>query len=94
MKIKIINIFLIIFILLILTGCGIKSSIDITDQIPLPPVVYFQEIPEPIITGKYNRNLLNLLAEYRKALALANDDKKQLYIWFEDNFIKNKDIKE
>jgi hypothetical protein len=79
-----------IIILFFLVGCGTKVE-PIQQSYPLPPIILFQEIPDPSLNGKYNRDLSNLLYKFREALAISNDNKKQLLIWFEENLDYNKE---
>jgi hypothetical protein len=66
---------------LFLTSCAGRSP----DVSPCyPPVVYLQEVPEPLLTGPTNKALAEWTAELRAALKLANSDKAALREWAEN----------
>jgi hypothetical protein len=84
------KVILFIIILFFLAGCGTKVEV-VPPSYPLPPITLFQEVPDPSISGKYNRDLSNLLYKFREALAISNDNKKKLLLWFEENLNYNKE---
>ena len=47
----------------------------------MPPAVYLQDVPEPVLKGKTNGDLAAWALELRQALALANSDKAALREW-------------
>jgi len=46
-----------------------------------PPTVYLQEVPEPVLAGKTNGDLVAWAVDLRVPLRLANSDKKALREW-------------
>jgi hypothetical protein len=50
-----------------------------------PPIIYFQEIPEPVLFGVTNGDLAKYVIDLREALRLANSDKRALQDWMTRN---------
>ena len=48
-----------------------------------PPVVYMQDVPEPVLVGKTNRDLAEWALGLREALRRANLDKFHLREWLD-----------
>ncbi|MDR1083974.1 MAG: hypothetical protein LBP22_03735 [Deltaproteobacteria bacterium] len=46
-----------------------------------PPVVHLQSVPEPILHGQTNQDLLVYCLDLLEALRLSNLDKKSLQEW-------------
>lgn len=50
----------------------------------LPPVVYLQEVAEPKLGGRTNKDLLEWSVNLREALRQSNSDKAALRDWYEE----------
>ena len=48
-----------------------------------PPVVYLQDVPEPVLGGKTNKDLAEHVLELREAVRRSNLDKLRLRKWAE-----------
>jgi hypothetical protein len=71
-----------VLFLFILTGCA-REVITCPPQLP-PPVIYLQEIPEPIFKGAANKDLLDYIIDLRTALKTANADKEAIREYYTD----------
>jgi hypothetical protein len=61
-----------------LAGCAAKLPVAVSCT---PPVVWLQDIPEPALGGKTNKDLAELVLGLREALRLSNLDKYHLREW-------------
>jgi hypothetical protein len=48
-----------------------------------PPVVYLQDVPEPVLVGNTNKDLADYVLGLREALRRSNLDKFHLREWVE-----------
>ena len=62
----------------VLAGCAAKLPVAVPCS---PPVVWLQEVPEPPLGGKTNKDLAELVIGLREALRLSNLDKYHLREW-------------
>jgi hypothetical protein len=52
-----------------------------------PPVVYLQDVPEPTLTGKTNKDLADYVLGLREALRRSNLDKSRLREWMGERIV-------
>jgi hypothetical protein len=64
-----------------MTSCANKVSPAIVTC--SPPVVYLQDVPEPELRGKTNKDLVEHVIELREAVKRSNLDKLRLREWAE-----------
>ena len=65
----------------LLAGCSAK----IPSAPPCaPPVVWLQDVPEPVLGGRTNKDLAELVMRLQEALRLSNLDKFHLREWLSD----------
>jgi type IV pilus biogenesis protein CpaD/CtpE len=65
--------------LALMGGCAAKAAPAVAPC--SPPVAYLQDVPEPILRGKTNKDLAEHVLDLREALRRSNLDKFHLREW-------------
>jgi hypothetical protein len=65
--------------LALLAGCASRTIVTTTPC--SPPVVWLQDVPEPVLEGHTNKDLANWALSLKEALRRANLDKSHLREW-------------
>jgi hypothetical protein len=72
-----------LFMMALSTGCASKPPPVIT--VCYPPVVYLQDVPEPTLDGRTNKDLVEYVLKLRESLKRSNLDKFHLREWASEN---------
>jgi type IV pilus biogenesis protein CpaD/CtpE len=71
---------LVLALALALAGCSAKAPVAVGCS---PPTVYLQDVPEPVLRGRTNKDLAEHVLELREALRRSNLDKLNLRDWMD-----------